>query len=276
MLRKLIRSSAYFGSIAAGVYTITSFPGFHKKDRRRPLLGHHYAHRGLYDPEARIPENSMAAFARAADAGYGIEMDVHLTADNRTVVFHDDLLLRMCGVNKELNGLTLKELEDLRLSGTDERIPGFKEVLDLVDGRVPLIIELKVDHGNYSLLCPLVWQILKDYKGVYCIESFHPGVLLWFRFNHPEVVRGQLSCNFFREKPHADAALFLMTHLMTNFLTAPDFIAYKYKDIDTPAFFLCRRLWKAMTVLWTIPDQKTLEDFRSRADLMIFEGFRPQ
>lgn len=275
MLKKFARTMAYIGGIATGFYLFASAPGIHKKTKWQHLTGWDYAHRGLYDNEHGIPENSMAAFRRAVDKGYGIELDVHLTADNQLVVFHDDTLTRMCGMNKKISSFLYSDLMQLRLLGTEEGIPLFKDVLELIDGKVPLIIELKVDGSNQNLLCPLVWQLLSRYKGDYCIESFHPFVLQWFKRHEPQVVRGQLSCNFFKENPHCDVVLFLMSNLMTNFFTHPDFIAYKYLDLDNPAVIYNRKLFHIMTVVWTIPGKPTYDRFKNKVDVMIFEGFEP-
>ena len=275
MLKKFARTMAYIGGIATGFYLFASAPGIHKKTKWQHLTGWDYAHRGLYDNEHGIPENSMAAFRRAVDKGYGIELDVHLTADNQLVVFHDDTLTRMCGMNKKISSFLYSDLMQLRLLGTEEGIPLFKDVLELIDGKVPLIIELKVDGSNQNLLCPLVWQLLSRYKGDYCIESFHPFVLQWFKRHEPQVVRGQLSCNFFKENPHCDVVLFLMSNLMTNFFTHPDFIAYKYLDLDNPAVIYNRKLFHIMTVVWTIPGKPTYDRFTNKVDAMIFEGFEP-
>lgn len=275
MLKKFVRTMAYIGGIVTGFYLFASAPGIHKKTKWQHLTGWDYAHRGLYDNEHGIPENSMAAFRRAVDKGYGIELDVHLTADNQPVVFHDDTLTRMCGMNKKISSFLYSDLMQLRLLGTEEGIPLFKDVLELIDGKVPLIIELKVDGSNQNLLCPLVWQLLSRYKGDYCIESFHPFVLQWFKRHEPQVVRGQLSCNFFKENPHCDIVLFLMSNLMTNFFTHPDFIAYKYLDLDNPAVIYNRKLFHIMTVVWTIPGKPTYDRFKNKVDAMIFEGFEP-
>ena len=275
MLKKFARTMAYIGGIVTGFYLFASAPGIHKKTKWQHLTGWDYAHRGLYDNEHGIPENSIAAFRRAVDKGYGIELDVHLTADNQLVVFHDDTLTRMCGMNKKISSFLYSDLMQLRLLGTEEGIPLFKDVLELIDGKVPLIIELKVDGSNQNLLCPLVWQLLSRYKGDYCIESFHPFVLQWIKRHEPQVVRGQLSCNFFKENPHCDIVLFLMSNLMTNFFTHPDFIAYKYLDLDNLAVIYNRKLFHIMTVVWTIPGKPTYDRFKNKVDAMIFEGFEP-
>lgn len=275
MFKKLARTAAYFSFILTGFYVFTSAPGFHRRDKWQFLTGWDYAHRGLYNNAKKIPENSITAFRRAVNHGYGIELDVHLTADNQLVVFHDDTLTRMCGINKKISRMPYSELSQYTLLDSDEHIPLFSQVLELIDGQVPLIIELKVDNGNQNLLCPLVWQQLKSYGGNYCIESFHPFVLQWFKRHQPQVVRGQLSCNFFKENPHCDLVLYLMSNLMTNFFTHPDFIAYKYLDMQNPAFKLNQKFFHIMTVAWTIPNQPAYDHYKEQVDAIIFEGFEP-
>ena len=135
-LKKIARTMAYIGSIITGFYLFASAPGFHKREKWQHLTGWDYAHRGLHDNEHGIPENSMAAFQRAVDKGYGIELDVHLTADNQLVVFHDDTLTRMCGINKKISGFLYSYLQQLRLLGTGEGIPLFKDVLAMAAIRI--------------------------------------------------------------------------------------------------------------------------------------------
>ena len=129
------------------LYMVLIMPRFRKPDCKA-LLHHYYAHRGLHDLSAGIPENSMKAFQRAIDKGFGMEMDVQLSSDGYPVVFHDSTLTRMCGVDKRVNELTLRELKELTLADTQEQIPTFQEFLDLVRGQVPLIIEIKMDKRD--------------------------------------------------------------------------------------------------------------------------------
>ena len=129
-----------------------------------------YAHRGLHGGD--VPENSLAAFEKAAEKRYGIELDVQLTKDGVPVVFHDDSLLRVCGVDRLLRDCELSELRQFRLSGSEkETIPTFAEVLELVDGRVPLLVELKT--GSAGLVRAVV-PMLDEYNGSFCVESFDP------------------------------------------------------------------------------------------------------
>lgn len=154
-----------------------------------------YAHRGLHEKDLSVPENSMAGFKAAVEAGYGIEFDLQLTKDKKVVVHHDRSLKRVCGADVSIGDLTYKELQQYRLQNTEERVPLFSDVLALVDGRTPLIIELK-HYDDADLLCPLVWELLRNYKGPYCVESFDPYIVQWFRKNHPYVLRGQLMGHF--------------------------------------------------------------------------------
>ena len=272
---KFVRDKSILASVIAGIYAFANFSGFHRKKRWEKFTKWDYAHRGLHDRKAGIPENSMAAFERAVRHGYGIELDVRMTADGHLVIMHDDSLLRMCGTDRRVSQMTLHELQPFYLDGTKEKIPLLKDVLKLVDGKVPLLIEIKADHFEQKKLCPRLWSFLSGYQGDFFVESFNPLVVQWFWFHHPEIVRGQLSCDFFKEKPHADLVLFVVTNLMTNFMTHPDFISYKYIDTAQLSFQLNKRVYRSMTALWTIRSRKSYEKYKDTADIMIFEGFLP-
>ena len=158
-----------------------------------------YAHRGLWN--AQRPENSLSAFRSAVDAGYGIELDVHRTKDGVLVVHHDDNLKRVCGVDRRIAQSTLAEVRACHLSGTDEVVPTFDEVLTAVGGRVPLIVELKVEQ-NVDSLCSAVRERMQHYNGLWCMESFDPRAVQWFRKNAPEIIRGQLAFGLGGEAAH--------------------------------------------------------------------------
>ncbi len=238
------------------------------------LLGWYYAHRGLH--KAGVPENSMAAFRAAKDAGYGIELDVHLMSDGNLAVIHDSSLKRTAGADVTIEELTIEELERYRLEGTDERIPLFSQVLELYNGEAPLIVELKTYKGNHAALCEAACNTLQDYKGAYCIESFDPRCVAWLRKNRPEVIRGQLTENFFRSKGKLPAILkFVMKHQLLNVFTRPDFVAYRFADRKTLSNFLCRKIWGIQGVSWTIRNE---DDFRQALKenwIPIFEDFEP-
>lgn len=240
-------------------------------DRRSlgALAGVDYAHRGLWSES--VPENSLPAFRLAVENGYGIELDVHLTQDDALVVFHDDNVKRMCGVDRLISDMTLAQVRALRLKDTDCLIPTLDEVLETVDGKVPLIVEIKPD-ARLSELCAAACARLRAYAGPYCVESFHPMAVRWFRINAPEVIRGQLAygCS---DKRHSlmDIAI---SSLIGNVLGRPDFIAYEAAtDRNLPMAYM--RLCRPYLVAWTVRSQETMDQLRSRYDLQIFEGILP-
>lgn len=261
--------------VTAALYLFMIMPRIWGSPKKAPHMGVYYAHRGLFDNKASIPENSMKAFKRAVEAGYGIELDVQLTKDGVPVIFHDFTLERMCGVGGKLENMTYEQLQRLSLLQTQEKIPKLQEVLDMVAGQVPLIIELKIEWTNLAL-CPALHSLLKDYKGVYCIESFNPLALLWYRRNHSEIMRGQLSTNFRIDGNYKNLLYFFLTHLLTNCVTRPDFIAYNCRFKTEPGRRICRRFYKNLAVAWTVRSQKQLDSLKKDFDLFIFESFIPQ
>ena len=189
--------------------------------------GFFYAHRGLYNNEGGVPENSLPAFRAAAEKGYGVELDVQLSLDGQVVVFHDDTLDRVCGIHGNVADFSLSRLQNMKLLDTAETIPLFTDVLDVLrQGAGPLIVELKSGKRNAEL-CEKTRELLKDYPGVYCVESFAPAIVTWFRKNAPEIIRGQLAM------PRQDYANVnsLVARALAGcrlaFLNRPDFIAYK-------------------------------------------------
>lgn len=231
----------------------------------------HYAHRGLYDNRTSAPENSMEAFRLAVEAGYGIEMDIQLTKDNIPVVFHDKTLKRMCGKEGYVWDYTLEELQKNTLADSTQTIPTFEEVLELIDGKVPLIIEYKMDRPTIKV-CELGNQLLTNYKGVYCIESFHPKAVRWYRKNRPEIVRGQLSMDFSKDEKYNAPYFVVMTYLLSNFMTRPDFIAYNYKDEHIISRRICKKLG-GLSVAYTLKSQEAYETVKDKFDLFIFDSF---
>lgn len=261
---------------ACALYLISIKPRIYGRPDYTPFFNHMYAHRGLHSTkksdEPLLPENSYSAIKRAADLGYGIEFDVHLTKDNVPVVFHDDTLNRICGVKGYLKDYTFEELQGFRLLGTDEKIPSFENILKAIDGRVPLIIEYKVEK-NANKLCSICDRILSNYNGPYCIESFHPLAVRWYKMHRPNIVRGQLSEDFTRKRFRL--SYFLLSHLIGNCYAAPDFVAYNCKHRNELSRTLCRKLYHSLSVAWTVRSQEELERVSKSFDLFIFEGFVP-
>lgn len=233
-----------------------------------------YAHRGLHDQTR--PENSMSAFRAAIANGYGVELDVHLLKDGNLAVIHDSTLVRTTGAEGRIEDLDSQDLWNYRLEGTSEMIPTFREVLDLFNGRVPLIIELKVVDNNYPALCQAVCRRLDRYKGLYCIESFDPRCVQWFRKNRPDIIRGQLAQNYFRASLKLPWILkLLLTCQMLNFLTLPDFVAYKHEDRKHFSNLVVKKLWGATRVGWIITSPQELRAAKKEGWIPIFENFNP-
>lgn len=259
------------------LYLFMIMPRMVKRPDKTPFLKVLYAHRGLHDNALAAPENSMAAFKRAMDAGYGIELDVQLSKDKIPVVFHDFTLMRVCGEEGKVADYTFAKLQQFSLYHSEEKIPAFADVLKLVDGKVPLIVEYKIPDGHTEV-CSAADKLLREYKGLYCIESFHPLGLLWYKKHRKEVMRGQLSDNFIKagEKEYSGILYFALHHLLFNFLTKPDFIAYnhyRYQDLSRQ---LCRYLYGAVAVAWTIKTKEELAERKPDFDMFIFDSFIPE
>ena len=242
----------------------------------KDLQGWLYAHRGLHNENR--PENSMAAFRAALEAGYGVELDVHLLSDGNLAIMHDSSLKRTAGADVLLESLTTEQLKDYHLGGTEETIPTFREVLDLFDGKVPLIVELKCANGNYAQLCEATCKMLDSYNGVYCLESFDPRCTLWLKKNRPELIRGQLSENYYLypQIPVPWYLKLILTCQLENFLLLPDFVAYKYSDRKRLDNFIVRKIWGVPGVSWTIRSQEELDTALQEGWIGIFEGFLPK
>ena len=232
---------------------------------------YYYAHRGLHDIDRGIPENSMAAFRAAAARGYGVELDVQLSRDGQVVVFHDDTLDRVCGVRGDVGDFTLQELREMRLLGTEETVPMFTEVLDILrQGAGPLIVELKTGRRNGEL-CEKTRDILRGYPGVYCVESFDPSIVRWFRKNAPEVIRGQLAQMPEDYRPAKNRFfVWMLGTCRFSFLNRPDFIAYKIGP--RPGRVKRKRKKGILLVGWTSHDA---EADAPENDAVIFEGCEP-
>ena len=231
-----------------------------------------YAHRGLHDGnKGDTPENSLLAFEKACRAGYGIELDVQLSRDGVVMVFHDYTLIRMTGKDGKVCEYDAAELKELSLANTEQKIPTFTEVLALVDGRVSLLIELKGEDFDSSL-CPKVAEILKDYKGEYCIESFNPLLVRNMRRLMPDVFYGQLYTNVVRDKKKASALNIILTCMAFNFLARPDFIAYNIEDRRSLPVWLSTKLYKAERFIWTARSREEYDKAHALSEHPIFEN----
>ncbi len=267
---KILLPAAGLAAVGLGVTAYLIAPGRARKRSKAQFYGRNFAHRGLYKPDKTVAENSLTAFKAAADNGYGMELDVQLSSDEQVVVFHDDSLKRICGVDADVDDRTWAELQELGLSGTDEHMPLLSDVFAAVDGRTPIIIELKGGRRN-ELLCQKTLDLIDRYSGPICVESFEPMIVRWFRLHAPDILRGQLSSQ--REDLATEMSpfkAFCVSNLLTNFLTRPQFIAY-HVGKKPWTVRLCEAMG-AMKVLWTSHDWTS----ESLADAVIFEFYRPR
>lgn len=253
------------------LYLFAIFPRF---SRKRDMLRYRhtmFAHRGYHCMKMGIPENSMAAFRAALAKGYGIEIDLHLTKDGRLVVFHDDTLDRMCGRPDIIECMTYEELKSCRLGGTSETIPSFEDVLSLVKGQVPLLIELKIPDASMQI-CEKTYRRLQSYPGPCLIQSFNTMGIRWFRLHAPHILRGQLSSNLTRD-PLKEAWLlrFMVKHLLANFLGRPDFISYNLNDLPIANVWILKHIFHIPVAVWTLNTPDMLYRGKQHFDMQIFE-----
>ena len=232
-----------------------------------------YAHRGLHNEERA--ENSMSAFKAAVDGGFGIELDIRLSKDGKLVVFHDDTLDRVCGREGRVIDFTADELATFKLSGTKDGIPLFSDVLSLVDGKIPLLVEIKENAGD-STVSHATCEILKGYKGEFIVESFNPMSLKVVKENYPEIPRGILSHRYYDYEKSRKPLFFLLQSLLLNFLCRPAFIAYDHRHADAFGLRFVRAFFKVPTIAWTVRSAEEEKAARKNGfDGIIFENYLP-
>ena len=248
--------------MGAGACALCVMPSFQKHPLQRKFFHRCFAHRGLFDNQTRC-ENSLSAFEAAAQAGYGIELDLQMTADGKIVVFHDDDLQRMCSSPLVIEQATYAQLQEYNLGETFEKIPLFSQVLAQVNGRVPLIVEIKSTE-RIERTCLKVYDLLRNYPGDYCIESMNPLIM-----------RGQLATHIpSKDNPLTAISSAALGGMMFNILSKPHFIAYDHRFAqDSHSFSFCKSCG-ALTVGWTIREQD-YEAAIHQYDAIIFEGFLP-
>ena len=259
------------------VYLWMIMPNLNKKriNSMKTFEQAYIAHRGLFNNED-IVENSLLAFKKAKENVYGIELDVQLTSDNKLVVFHDESLKRICGVDKKLRDCSYDELLNYNLLDTNDKIPLFKDVLEILDKNVPLIVEIK-SEGNPIKTCDEAIKLLKSFDLNYTMESFSPFVVLHLRRKYKEIIRGQLAYNMLKdENEHSSLFVkFRCTYLLNNYLTRPDYVAYDVKNIHNLSFNIISKLYKGECVAWTIKSNEQLEESRKYYQQFIFDSFIP-
>jgi len=234
------------------------------------------AHKGIHNDSQGIAENSISAFSNAMEQGYIIELDVSLTKDNQLVVFHDKKLKRLFGIEANLKDTTFQELSKLKFRNSNETVPLFSKVLTLVNGKVPLVIEIK-NEGKVGEMERMIYDELKDYKGVYSIQSFNPYTLKWFRKNAPGVLRGQISGSFVVSDYDVEYAgtmrlpwyeKFLLSNLLLDFESKPNFINYEIKNTDINTIKNLKKI--GVPILgWTIDNKAEYERVKNYFDNFI-------
>lgn len=247
-------------------------------DQRAWLTRVGFAHRGLHDALKGISENSLPSFTAAIEAGYGIELDVYLTRDGIPVVFHDEEMGRMTGATGEVRDYHLQELKDLKLIPGGEPIPTLAEALSLIDGRVPVLVEVKNYGQPVGALEEAVGALIQTYRGPLCIQSFNPMTLKWFLKKHPRVIRGLIAYSFPVEEVQMPATTrFLLKNLLLAPVCKPHYIAYEHHDLARHRLRRLHRMRAKGTpvLVWTVRTQEEAHLAALRSDNMIFEGFYP-
>ncbi len=260
--------------IFAAVLLFLLLPYKPTAEQKRPFANRNFAHRGLHTPDKAVPENSMAAFRAAVSAGYGIELDIQLSADGQVVVFHDDTLDRVCGVHGRVDEFTYRQLQQMRICETDQTIPLFTDVLAAVHGSVPLIVEIKSGRRNAEL-CQKAWAILLQYTGAFCVESFDPRVVAWWRHHARQVLRGQLASGYRDLRRHNKPLIaFVVSRCLLNCLCRPNFVAYSKKRTSWCAALTVAL--GAMPVVWTARPEDDIPALQAKNKAVIFEFYEPK
>lgn len=230
--------------------------------KKRPIA-HRGFHRGF-----KVPENSMKAFERAIKKNYAIEFDVRMTKDKQLVVFHDESLFRLCSSLKEISSEDYTQIKDIKLYGTNQRIPLLKDVLKFVNNRVPMLIELK-NYGEVGEFEYLVSKELEKYNGKFGICSFNPEVVNWFKTKKPKLKRGLI----FGDVKESKTKLHHIDFLKSFYKVKPDFVSLDYRLIDTLIPRFCNRK-KVPIVSWTLNSKKQIGKAKRVLDNIIFENFK--
>ena len=237
-------------------------------------FGKYIAHRGLHNINNGIPENSLTAFESSCKKGLAIELDVRLTKDGKVVVFHDKSLKRMCGVDADVSEFTYEQLSAFNLKSTNEKIPLLSQVLKLVNGKVPILIEIKDNQGLFDLE-RRAYTLLKKYKGEYAVQSFSPISMLWFRIFAPDVVRGQLISTYKgklkgKEFLKYTGRLISACPLVWRLVSKPSFIACDLKSVSLEKAFQALDC-NADFITWTANSNELMESAKQFSKSVIFQ-----
>lgn len=234
------------------------------------LLARPVAHRGLHSEG--VPENTLAAFGAAIDAGLPIELDVQLTADDAMVVYHDADLQRLSERPERVRDVTVEQLRDMRVRGSDQHPPSLAETLDFVNGRVPILLEIKAGEQRY-LRASATGAALRGYRGPVAVQSFDPYIVGWFHRNAPEIVRGQLAGSLADVRSISWGTRLLLQNLAFATVSRPHYVGYEFASTSKARSWLIRKRWPLL--LWTVAAHEDMGRALALGDNVIFEGFEP-
>ena len=270
MIAALVIISALILVFLIYIFLIT--PKISKRIEEKYLKAR-YAHRGLHSADA--PENSMRAFERAVEKGFGIELDVRFSKDKKLVVFHDRTLDRVTSEKGNVCDRTASELSSIALEGTDCTVPLFEDVLALVDGKVPLLVEIKQDPDEANVASEAC-RILRDYKGDYTVETFNPLALATVKKELPKACRGLLCDRFTEQEKYRKPLYYLLQAMILNFLCKPDFIAYNHKAGQGLSVKIAKKVYKTPFFAWTVrSEQEEKTALENGFCTVIFENYIP-
>jgi glycerophosphoryl diester phosphodiesterase len=242
------------------------------------LTAHHIAHRGLHDAAKGIVENTSSAVAAAIDAGYAVEVDLRIAADGEAMVFHDSTLGRLTEEGGLVFGRNSAELRRIRFRNTSDRMMDLGQLFEQVDGRTPLLLEIKSEWNNVGPLERRVADLLSGYAGPAAVMSFDPNSLVAFIELAPDAPRGIVSERFRHREAWPKLSRwgrFRLRHLLHGHRSRPQFVAYDIDGLPSAAPLIARYLFGLPLITWTVRTQLDRRRAELFADAMIFEGFLP-
>ncbi len=238
------------------------------------LFNKFIAHKGFWNESA--PENSLGAMENAIKKQYAIEMDVRMLADGELAVFHDKELSRLTGQDGYLSNVKSDELKNYFLNGTKFSIPTLKDALEFINGRTPVILDLKNEATNSGAFESKILETIASYTGDIAVMSFNPLTLEWFNKNAPNIPRGLLSTRWTKDladRPDSFIKRFVTSHNILRKRANPDFLAYNIKQLPT----IRTRIFKKILLIgWTVETQEEYLEKIKYVDNIIFEGFEPK
>ena len=235
------------------------------------------AHRGLHDRAQGRIENSPAAFAAAIDNGYAIECDIQLSADGQPIVFHDDQLDRLTASSGFLRDFSEAQLAQVQLLGSSDNIPSLADLLALVNGQVPLVIELKPQAQSATQIADAVVTVCRAYQGPLVLKSFDPGLVRRLRTLKAPYPLGIVSERHTQDE-YPDLSVWqrwCRTWMLHGLKTGYDFISYDQGMLPHPAATLARRLFRRPLMSWTVTSERRAAEIANEVDQIVFEGYRP-